>query len=176
MSIQNCLPQLARQQYVRVRNQKSESARESYRAKLTDLRAQSAANGVLRSGYQELAEWKLAEELFGQLAYSWFEAAIETCKLYEIPLDQNLCKCIETDVRELLIGQYQNSLNHAGSPAGAVKVPLSARNKLSGHLQRSPRRRPRPVDRSGEYQSPDYRRRWRSLHFVRSRAILAVPR
>jgi hypothetical protein len=33
-------------------------------------------------------------------------AAIETCKLYEILLDQNLCQCIETDVRALLIGQY----------------------------------------------------------------------
>jgi hypothetical protein len=135
MSIENCLPASARQQYLRVRNQKSESARQSYQTTLFDLRAKSAATGVIRSGYQELAEWNLTEEFLGQLAQSWFEAAIETCKLYEIPLDQNLCKCIEDGVRELLVAQYQNSLTNTGSGVGGVKMPLSARHQVVGRLQ-----------------------------------------
>jgi hypothetical protein len=70
----------------------------------------------------------------GQLAYGWFEAAVETCKLYDIFLDQNLCKCIEKGVRNFLVSQYQHSLRQSASAAG-VKVPLSGRNQLVGQIQ-----------------------------------------
>ncbi len=115
MSIESCLPAEAHKQYIRLRNQKSETARESYQTKLTGIRRESAARGVLRSGYQDLAEWNVTEEFIGQYAYSWFEAAIETCKLYEIPLDQDRCKCIENGVRDLLVAQYRNSLKNTAS-------------------------------------------------------------
>lgn len=80
MSIENCLPESARQHYLRVRNQKSNLATQIYQAKLVDVRSQAAQRGTLRSGYQELAEWKLVEEFFEKMAYGWFEAATETCK------------------------------------------------------------------------------------------------
>ncbi|MEI9975751.1 MAG: hypothetical protein WDO73_29045 [Ignavibacteriota bacterium] len=50
-----------------------------------------------------------------------------------------------------------------------------AGRSLPRHLQRGPRRRPHFVGRSGEYQSPDCRRRWRRLHFVRPWDVVVVP-
>ncbi len=134
-SIEHCLPESARQHYIRLRNQKSEDARSSHRTKLADLRGEAAARGILRSGHQDLAEWKLAEEFIGKLAYGQFEAAVETCKLYEIPLDQQLCKCIENGSREFIVAQYHNALRHHASGVNGVKIPLSARNELSGRIQ-----------------------------------------
>jgi hypothetical protein len=130
--IQNCLPQFARRHYIRVRNQKSEEARSAYRAKLTGLRAQANARGGLRSGFQELAEWKLTEELVGLLAYGQFEAAVETLKLYDIPIDEVLCTCIENGIREFMIAQYRNLLRSSASGAGGIRIPLSVRNELAG--------------------------------------------
>jgi hypothetical protein len=56
MSIESCLPASARKHYLLVRNQKTEAARESYQAKLRDVRGKFQQSAVLRSGYQELQE------------------------------------------------------------------------------------------------------------------------
>ncbi len=135
MNIVDCLPALARQQYLRLRNRSDEQAGKDYREKLQGIRAASTARGNLRSGHQDLAEWKLKEEFIGKLAYSWFMAAIEVCELYEIPLDPSLCKYIEQGIRELLVAQYQHAINSTASGSDGARVPLSVRSDLIGRIR-----------------------------------------
>jgi hypothetical protein len=131
--IQNCLPVHSRQYFIRVRNSKWEGARAVYNEKLLAIRQDAAAKNVLRSGHQELAEWNLSQEFIGNLSKGYFDAAIETCTLYNIRLDEHLCDCIQSAIKEFLITQRKNALQHAaqGLP-GAIKVPLSIRQQLSG--------------------------------------------
>jgi hypothetical protein len=131
---EDCLPGHVRTHYIRVRSQKDEDARASYRNKLADLRAE-AARGTSRSGHQELAEWKLAEEFIGKLAYGKFEAAIETCSLYDIGLDQRLCGCLENSIREYIVAQYRNSLRLNASRLDGARIPLSAKTELAARIQ-----------------------------------------
>lgn len=131
--IMNCLPESARRHFLRLKNEKSEAARSEHTRKLADLRGESAARGVLRSGHQELAEWQLAEEFIGKLAWSYFESAVETCTLYEIALDPRLAKCIEDGVRAFIVAQYRNAIQQTGTAGGHIKIPLHLRGSIASN-------------------------------------------
>ena len=100
--IEHSLPPQSRQFYIRVRAQKHEQAMADYREQLIGLRRENAAPGSLPSGQQLLAEWQLSETFVGAMAAGLLEAALEACDLYEIPLDQNLSSCIETEIKACL--------------------------------------------------------------------------
>jgi hypothetical protein len=136
-SIEQCLPVSARQHYLRLRAQKSEKATSDHRAKLVALRQEVAGKGALSSGQQILAEWELAEEFIRNLAFSWFHAAIETCSLYEVKLDQNLCGCIEGNIRDLVESQFKNSLRLHASEANRIGLQQNVKGALSGRVPRS---------------------------------------
>src|SRR5438309_11604954 len=93
--IMNCLPSNARQHFLRLKNEKTEAARALHTRALADLRGESAAKGVLKSGYQLTKEWELAERFIGDLTHAYFDSAVETCSLYELPLDQRPSRCLE---------------------------------------------------------------------------------
>lgn len=133
MEIQEYLPPHAREHFIRVRNLKWEEARTSYNSRLLAMRREATARGVLRSGEQELAEWQLSQEHVGNLAKGYFEAALETCSLYNLKLDGRLYEGIKLGIKEFLLAQRRNAIQHSaqGVP-GAVKVPLSVRQQLSG--------------------------------------------
>jgi hypothetical protein len=131
--VQNFLPEAARPFFIRVRNDKQAVARSQYDTKLQEIRADAAARNVLRSGFHELAEWKLSQEFLGNLAYSMMEAAIETCRLYEISIDTRLRDSIGNSIEEFLNSQIKNALQRSAERGpGAVKIPLSERQRLAG--------------------------------------------
>src|ERR1700722_14744839 len=105
--LQNCLPEQARPFFIRLRNSKWEESRQSYKAKLSESRSEAAAKNVLKSGFQIKAEWDLTVDHMGDRAFGYFEAAIETCTLYDIKLTKPLCDCIETAVKDLLLAQQK---------------------------------------------------------------------
>jgi len=76
--------------YIRVRAQKHEEAMANYQQRLTSLRSESAARGSVLSGQQLLSEWQLSETFIGATATGFLEAALETCELYKVTLDQSL--------------------------------------------------------------------------------------
>ncbi len=125
--LQNCLPEHARSFFIRLRNSKWEESRRAYQEKLSTSRRDTAARGVIRSGFQRKAEWDLAIEHIGDLAWGYFQAGIETCTLYDIPLTKRLCQCIESAVKDFLSAQQKNALTNAakGVP-GAPPIPLAS--------------------------------------------------
>lgn len=131
--IQSCLPAHAREHFLRVRNAKWEQARAIYNEKLRAIRQDAAIRNVLRSGHQELTEWHLSQDHVGEMARGYLSAAIETCTLYAIRLDERLCQCIKTSIKDFLIAQRKNALHNAAAGVpGAPKIPLSVRQQLSG--------------------------------------------
>jgi len=87
----------------------------------------------MRSGHLQLAEWNLSQELTGNMAMGYLEAALETCALYNIWLDERLCTGIKGAIKEFLVAQRKNALLHdAQRLPGAVRVPISVRQQLSG--------------------------------------------
>jgi hypothetical protein len=79
-----------------------------------------------------MAEWNLSQVLQGDQAYGYFEAAIETCTLYEITIDKRISDCIEASVKEFLTAQRKNAIQMLGTNApGHVPIPLSVRTSLS---------------------------------------------
>ncbi len=125
--LQNCLPERARLFFIRLRNSKWEESRQSYQEQLSTSRRNGAARGVIHSGFQRKAEWDLAIEHIGDRAVGYFQAGIEACTLYEIPLTQPLCQCIEVAVKDFLIVQQKNALtNAAKSVPGAPPIPLAS--------------------------------------------------
>jgi hypothetical protein len=110
--IQNCLPEHTRKYFIQLRNLKWEELQTTYTSSLRELRNKAAANGSVKSGHHQKAEWDLTEKFHGNRAYAYYEAAIEACALYELKLDQTLCTCIATAVKDLLIAQQRNALKH----------------------------------------------------------------
>lgn len=137
--LQNCLPEHARLFFIRLRNSKWDESRQSNQGKLSLSRRDAAARGVINSGFQKKSEWDLAIEHIGNLAWGYFQAGIETCTLYDIPLTRTLCQCIDTAVKDFLIVQQKNALTNAarGVP-GAPPIPLasSVQQLNSGPLPR----------------------------------------
>jgi hypothetical protein len=67
------------------------------------------------------------------MAMGYLEAALETCALYNIRLDECLCTGIKGAIKEFLMAQRKNALLHeAQRLPGAVRVPISVRQQLSG--------------------------------------------
>jgi hypothetical protein len=140
IEIQNCLPEQARPFFIRLRNSKWDESRQSHTAKLSASRSEAAAKNVLKSGFQIKVEWDLTVGLLGDLAFGYFEAAIETCTLYDINLTKSLCDCIGTAVKDFLLVQQRNAMSNAAmNIPGAVPIPLSSRQQLSGSPQSLPR-------------------------------------
>ncbi len=138
--IQNCLPDHTRSFFIRLRNAKWEEARRPYQEKLLRSRSEAASRGVLRSGGRTQVEWDLSLEFIGNLAWGYFQAAVETCTLYEIHLTKQLCECIESAVKDFLLAQQRNAVNNAGNKVpGSVGIPLSSRQQLSDRPQTLPR-------------------------------------
>jgi hypothetical protein len=87
----------------------------------------------MQSGHLQLAEWNLSQELTGNMAMGYLEAALETCALYNIRLDERLCTGIKVAIKGFLVAQRKNALLHdAQRLPGAVRVPISVRQQLSG--------------------------------------------
>jgi hypothetical protein len=87
----------------------------------------------MRSGHLQLAEWNLSQEFVGDMAVGYLQAALETCSLYNIRLDEPLCSGIKDSIKEFLVAQRKNALLHdAQRIPGAVHVPISIRQQLTG--------------------------------------------
>jgi hypothetical protein len=128
--IVNCLPSQARRHFLRLKNDKTEKARALHTRALEDLRRESAARGALNSGHQLMKEWELAEKLISDLTFGYFDSAIETCSLYEIPLDLRLAKCLEDGLRDFIVAHYRNAIRISGMQGGHIKIPLHLRTQI----------------------------------------------
>jgi hypothetical protein len=91
IEIKDCLPEAARKYFIDLRNIRLKAETDRYQQRLTELRAQLAAKGQGRSGWQEMEEWKYKEELPTALAAGYVQDAIETRDLCEIPLTEPSC-------------------------------------------------------------------------------------
>ena len=76
---------------------------------------------MLKSGFQSMREWELAETFIGDLTRAYFDSAVETCSLYEIPLDTRLTKCLEDELRTLIVTQYGNAIKRSECKAVTLR-------------------------------------------------------
>jgi hypothetical protein len=107
----HCLPEGARRHFINLRNIRLTAETSKHRQRLANLRAELAAKGQHgRSGWQEMEEWKYAEELSDNLATGYVDDALATCRLYDIKITKPLCDCLLTAVEALLVIQYRNAL------------------------------------------------------------------
>jgi hypothetical protein len=132
--IEQCLPPQSRQFYIRVRAQKHEGAMANHRERLMGLRAENAARGSLLTGGQLLVEWQLSEKFVEMMATGTLEAALETCELYEIPLDQNLSSCIESEVKGVIETQFRHALRNHSTSIGGSPLPTNIRDVFAGRI------------------------------------------
>src|SRR6478735_5600007 len=127
--VKDCLPQEARTHFINLRNVRQEAATEKYQAQLREIRGQMATQGLARSGMQQVQEWKVKEEHLESLATEYVQAAIETCRLYDIPLTQSICNCFVKAVGEYLDIQFGYLLKSQAQGMADVPVPLSVRQQ-----------------------------------------------
>lgn len=127
--IKDCLPEAARKHFINLQNIRLEAETGRYRTRLSELRAQLAAKGQGRSGWQEMEEWKYKEELSDALATGYIQDAIETCDLYEVALTEPLCHCLLKATEEMLNAQYHHALQAQAQGTSDVKIPLSVRQQ-----------------------------------------------
>lgn len=132
--IAQCLPPQSRQFYIRLKAQKQEEASSRYRERLTGLRSEHAARGSPLSGQQLLAEWQLSETFIGAMASGLLDAALKTCELYQIPLDQDLSSCIENEIKAFIDAQFGHALRNHSSPNRAPLLPTNIRRVFEGRI------------------------------------------
>jgi hypothetical protein len=89
---------------------------------------------VSSSGQQLLAEWQLSETFIGAMATGLLEAALEVCDLYEIPLDQNLSSCIETEIKGFIETQFRHALRNHSTSNGTSTLPTNVKDVLAGRI------------------------------------------
>jgi hypothetical protein len=82
-----------------------------------------------RSGWQAMEVWKCTEERFDSLATGYVRDAFETCQLYDVPITQEICNCLEKAVERLLLTQYRHALEAQGQGSADSGMPLSARQQ-----------------------------------------------
>jgi hypothetical protein len=123
--IKDCLPADARKHFINLRNIRLETETARYQARLIEFRARMAARNQLRSGSQEMEEWKYKEELSDSLATGYVQDALETCRLYDIPLTKSICDCFVIAVEALLDIQYRHAIQAQGQGLAGVKIPVS---------------------------------------------------
>jgi hypothetical protein len=100
----HCLPEGARGHFINLRNIRLTAETSKHRQRLANLGAELAAKGQHgRSGWQEMEEWKYAEELSDNLATGYVDDALATCRLYDIKITKPLCDCLLTAVEALLV-------------------------------------------------------------------------
>jgi hypothetical protein len=58
---------------------------------------------------------------------------VETCALYEIPLDPRLTKCLEDGLRAFIVAQYRNAIKSSGMQGGNIKIPLHLRTQIASN-------------------------------------------
>lgn len=109
----------------------------NHRDKLVALRQERAAVGALLSGQEILAEWKLSEEFIGALARGLFEAAMETCDLYRLLMDEDLSRCVEDNIREMVLKQFEHALRNHSSRPDIARIPAGVHAVLSGRIPRA---------------------------------------
>ena len=132
--IEQYLPPQSRQFYIRVRAQKHEEAIAARREQLIELRRMNAARGSLLSGSQLLAEWQLSETCIGAMATGLLDAALEACDLYEIPLDQNLSTCIESEIKNTIETQFRHALRNHSTSIGGSTLPTNIKDVFAGRI------------------------------------------
>ena len=132
--IEQCLPPQSRQFYMRVKAQKHEDAVAARSEQLIGLRRENAARGSLPSGQQLLAEWQLSETFIGAMATGLLEAALEVCDLYEIPLDQNLSSCIESEIEGFIETQFRYALRNHSTSIGGSTLPTNIKDAFAGRI------------------------------------------
>jgi hypothetical protein len=132
--LKNCLPDGAQRHFIDLRNIRLETESARYQTRLRDLRAQRAAKGQGRSGWQEMEEWKYKEDFSNNLATGYLQDTFETCKLYDIPLTRQLCDCLIGAVEDLLLSHYKNALTIHAQGVSDIKVPLVVRQQMAGDL------------------------------------------
>jgi hypothetical protein len=127
--IKDCLPEGARKHFIDLRNIRLEAETGKYRDRLRELRSRNASGNQVRSGVQEMEEWKYKEELWDSLAKGYVEDAFETCRLYDIELTRPLCDCLVKATSDLVETQYRQALQVQGQGLAEVKIPLSVRRQ-----------------------------------------------
>lgn len=137
IEIKDCLPQHAMSHFVSLRNIRLEVETKTYQLKLIESRQNAAAHGVLKSGFQQAAEWQLKEKMFEELALGYVEDVLETCKLYDITVTHPFCERLLQAVNDLLVAQYKNALQAHAQGISDVRIPLSVRSRM-GNLPRFP--------------------------------------
>jgi hypothetical protein len=123
--IKDCLPEVARKHFIDLRNIRLEAETAKYHQRLSQLRHEIAARSQGRSGWQEMEEWKYKEELSNNLAVGYVQDALETCRLYDIPISPTMCNCLLKAVDELLVVQHKNALRTNGQGPAGFRIPLS---------------------------------------------------
>ena len=66
--IKNCLPETAWTHFIDLRNIRLSAGTNKYQQRLQNLRAELAAKGQGRSGWQEMEEWKYKVELLDDVS------------------------------------------------------------------------------------------------------------
>jgi hypothetical protein len=107
----NCLPEGARRYFNDLQNIRRAAEATKYQGRLTSLREDLAAkNQQGRSGLQEMEEWRYGEEMFDTLAMGYAQDALDTCRLYEVPITTRFCGCLEKAAENLLRLKYGHAL------------------------------------------------------------------
>jgi hypothetical protein len=112
--IKDCLPEATRKYFINLRNIRLEAETNKYQERLAALREELAAKNQGRSGWQEMEEWRYKEEMSDSLATGFVQDALDTCRLYEIPITHPLCGCLEKAAENVLVVQYRNALQAHG--------------------------------------------------------------
>lgn len=131
--VKDCLPEHARLHFINLRNARGETKREEFEARLREFRGQIAARNQGPSGVQVMEEWKYKKEFVESLATVYVEAALETCRLYDIPLTPSICNCLVRATEEFLDIQYRYALQGQAQGVADVKISMSVRQE--GNLQ-----------------------------------------
>ena len=132
--IEQSLPASSRRYYIRLKAQKREDAIARHREQLISLRRENAVRGALLSGQQLLAEWKLSEELIGEMAVAFLDAALETCELFEISFDPNLSVCIEKEIEHYIQVQFRHALKSCSRANLAAPAPTNIKDAFAGRI------------------------------------------
>ena len=89
-----------------------------------------AARGIGRSGIQIIQEWTLSENLANEMAKGEVEDALETCRLYDIPVTHQLCDCIVNGAESLLTIKFAQTISAQSLRSAEMVMPPQAQQQL----------------------------------------------
>lgn len=132
--MENCLPSKARNHYITLRSSRLDASAQEYAESSKALANEHAAKGLLQSGAFIKALMSLIAESSNNLVIGMVQDAVNTCKLFEVEITDEMRKCLIRASEDLAAIKQTHAVQAIANRTNTFNLPSGAVNQIQRQL------------------------------------------